>query len=94
MILVYGLASNDPWLMEDTSGLWLILPFFAFGFGCAAIILGITGWREAKKSPGQPRILHAQAGLLAGIVTVGAMLVAALVAAAVITIFILASPEG
>lgn len=94
MVLVYGLAGDDSWLMDDTGGLWLVLPFFAFAFGIAAIILGITGWRQAKKSSAQPRIWHAQAGLLAGVVTVGAMLVAALVAAAVITIFILASPEG
>ncbi len=94
LALVIGLALNQPWLMDNGNGSWLILPFLALFGGGTAALLGAFGWRDVRQARTVDGLRGAQVGLVLGGIAASAMILSGIGLVVIFLIMMLAFPNG
>jgi len=75
VVLVIFLALSVETL-DDSGGLWLLLPFFGLTAGLIAAFLGSIGWIDVRRGVTDRRLLEAQFGAILGGIAAGLILLA------------------
>ena len=75
VVLVIFLALSVETL-DDSGGLWLLLPFFGLTVGLIAAFLGSIGWIDVRRGVTDRRLFEAQFGAILGGIAAGLILLA------------------
>ncbi|MCC6754773.1 MAG: hypothetical protein IT199_00170 [Solirubrobacterales bacterium] len=75
VVLVIFLALSVETL-DDSGGLWLLLPFFGLTAGLIAAFLGSIGWIDVRRGVTDRRLFEAQFGAILGGIAAGLILLA------------------